>query len=84
MIKSEEKLHYIGAHKSAFDIEPVYPLAIFEQFVATTGDCLIECSGKIKRDQLYPARFNLQFSDRKHIQNFNASLNWKSFKLADN
>ena len=75
MTQVDDKLYYIGTHKSAFDIGPLYPLELFEQFVMTTGDCLIECSGKIKQDKLYPARFDLQFSDRQSIQNLNASLN---------
>lgn len=75
-IEPEEKLRYIGNHKQAFDIEPLYPLALFEEFVATTGDCLIECSGKIKQDQLYPARIDLQFSDKQHFRNIHASIDF--------
>lgn len=78
MTNNHQKLHYIGAHKSAFEIDYLYPLDIFEQFVETTGDCLIECSGKIKQDKLYPARFDLQFSDRQHADNLNAVLNFFS------
>lgn len=76
MMNINEKLHYIGTHKKAFEIDYLYPLDIFEQFVQTTGDCLIECSGKIKKDKLYPARFDLQFSDRQHLKNLNAVLNF--------
>lgn len=78
MTNSYQKIHYIGTHKSAFDIDYLYPLDIFEQFVETTGKCLIECSGKIKQDKLYPARFNLQFSDRHYADNLNAVLNFFS------
>lgn len=76
IIEPDEKLRYIGNHKQAFDIEPLYPLALFEEFVATTGDCLIECSGKIKQDQLYPARINLQFSDQQYFHNIHASIDF--------
>ncbi|MGB5633804.1 MAG: LynF/TruF/PatF family peptide O-prenyltransferase [Waterburya sp.] len=76
MTNNYQKLHYIGTHKSAFEIDYLYPLDIFEQFVETTGECLIECSGKIKKDRLYPARFDLQFSDCHHADNLNAILNF--------
>ncbi len=74
MIGNNKKLDYIGAHKNAFEIEYLYPLDIFEQFVEKTGNCLIECSCKIKKDIIYPARFDLQFSDKQYINNLNAVL----------
>jgi len=49
MIGNSKKLDYIGAHKNAFEIEYLYPLDIFEKFVETTGDCLIECSCKLRK-----------------------------------
>ncbi|MDB9517518.1 LynF/TruF/PatF family peptide O-prenyltransferase [Roseofilum reptotaenium CS-1145] len=76
MTPVDDRLYYIGTHKNAFDIDNLYPLELFEQFVTTTGNCLIECSGKMKQDQLYPARFDLQFSDHKPIENLNAALNF--------
>lgn len=78
MTNSNEKLHYIGAHKNAFGVDYLYPLDIFEQFVETTRNCLIECSGKIKQDKLYPARFDLQFLDDRHINNLDTVLNFFS------
>ena len=63
------KLHFIGAHKSAFDIEYLYPLDIFEQLVAQTEECGLEVSCKIEGDKLYPARFNLTFG-RKRLPDF--------------
>ncbi|NER99685.1 MAG: LynF/TruF/PatF family peptide O-prenyltransferase [Symploca sp. SIO1B1] len=76
MNQSRDKLLYIGRHKSAFDIDYLYPMDIFEQFVESTGDGLIECSGKIKQDKLYPARFDLQFSDRQYAKNIYASIDF--------
>lgn len=67
LLNSDAKLHSIGAHKKTFEIESLYPLNIFEQLVAETGECGLEFSCKIERDQIYPARINLSY---REDQNF--------------
>ncbi|WP_293123803.1 LynF/TruF/PatF family peptide O-prenyltransferase [Microcoleus sp. bin38.metabat.b11b12b14.051] len=77
ILNSEAKLHAIGAHKNAFEIESLYPLDIFEQLVAKTGECGLEFSCKIERERLYPARFNLSFGqDRKFADSFQQILSF--------
>ena len=67
LLNRDAKLRSISAHKSAFEVEALYPLDIFEQLVAQTEECLLEFSCKIEGDQLYPARFNLNFSQEKRL-----------------
>ena len=60
----EKNLQFIRAHQIAFDVEPVFPLPLFEEFVANAeGDCGIEASCKIEVDRLIASRF-LLFFDR--------------------
>jgi LynF/TruF/PatF family peptide O-prenyltransferase len=54
-----KNLQFIAEHKSAFDLEYLYPLDLFEHLVAQVDACNIECSCKIQDDKLDPARFNL-------------------------
>ena len=36
----EQKLQFIRNHQQAFDVEPIYPLPLFEDFVMSVeGDC---------------------------------------------
>ncbi|NES82864.1 MAG: LynF/TruF/PatF family peptide O-prenyltransferase [Moorea sp. SIO1G6] len=56
----EQRLHFIRAHQNAFDVNPIFPLQHFEEFVGkVTGDCAIEASCKIENDQLIASRFLL-------------------------
>ena len=56
----QQKLNFINAHLQAFDVEPLYPLEIFKDFVAKNNDIyLIESSCKIEADKLLAARFLL-------------------------
>lgn len=57
--RGAQNLRYITEHKQAFDVEYVYPLDIFERFAETAQGWGLECSCKIQKDQLYPARFNV-------------------------
>jgi LynF/TruF/PatF family peptide O-prenyltransferase len=59
LLDSNENLHYIGEHKRTFHVESLYPLDIFECFVKEVKGWGLECSCKIEKDKLYPARFNL-------------------------
>jgi LynF/TruF/PatF family peptide O-prenyltransferase len=61
----EQRLQFIRAHQQAFDVEPIYPLRLFEDFVmAVDGDCTIEASCKIELDKLIASRFLLFFKDK--------------------
>lgn len=56
----EQRLHFMRAHQNAFDVNPIFPLQIFEEFVGKVkGDCSIEASCKIENDQLIASRFVL-------------------------
>ncbi len=81
-LKSDEKLHYIGAHQTAFEGEPFYPLEVFERLTAETEGGLVESSCKIEKDKIYPVRFNLSFGAETLIENFNRTLNF--FHEAEN
>lgn len=61
----EQKLQFIRNHQQAFDVEPIYPLPLFEDFVMSVeGDCSIEASCKIESDKLIASRFLLFFKDK--------------------
>jgi LynF/TruF/PatF family peptide O-prenyltransferase len=54
----EQKLHFINAHRQAFEVKSLYPLEIFQDFVAkNNGVSLIESSCKIEADKLLAGRF---------------------------
>lgn len=58
----EKQLQFIRAHQTAFDVEPVFPLPLFEDWVVSVeGDCKIEASGKVEFDRLIASRFLLFF-----------------------
>jgi len=60
----EKRLQFIRTHQEIFDVESVFPLRLFENFVVNTeGDCGIEASCKIEADRLIASRF-LLFFDR--------------------
>uniref|UniRef100_B8HTX9 Uncharacterized protein n=1 Tax=Cyanothece sp. (strain PCC 7425 / ATCC 29141) TaxID=395961 RepID=B8HTX9_CYAP4 len=66
----EQRLQFIKAHQAAFEVEPLYPLALFEALVETFDeDCALEASCKIEFDQLIASRFLIFFS-----QNFEQNL----------
>ncbi|MDY7050780.1 MAG: DUF5838 family protein [Microcystis panniformis WG22] len=61
----EQRLQFIRNHQQAFDVEPVYPLRLFEDFVmGVEGDCTLEASCKIELDKLIASRFMLFFKDK--------------------
>ena len=62
----EQRLQFIRNHQQAFDVEPIYPLRLFEDFVmGVEGDCAIEASCKIELDKLIASRFMLFFKDQE-------------------
>ena len=61
----EQRLQFIRNHQQAFDVELIYPLRLFEDFVmGVEGDCTIEASCKIELDKLIASRFLLFFKDK--------------------
>jgi LynF/TruF/PatF family peptide O-prenyltransferase len=61
----EQRIQFIRNHQQAFDVEPIYPLRLFEDFVMSVeGDCSIEASCKIELNQLIASRFILFFRDQ--------------------
>ena len=61
----EQRIQFIRNHQQAFDVEPIYPLRLFEDFVMEVeGDCNIEASCKIELDKLIASRFMLFFKDQ--------------------
>jgi LynF/TruF/PatF family peptide O-prenyltransferase len=59
---SEQRLRFIKAHQAAFEVEPLYPLEIFEDFVVRLAEnCTIETSCKIESEYLIASRFMLFF-----------------------
>ena len=58
----EKRLQFIRAHQEIFDVESVFPLPLFENFVVNAeGDCGIEASCKVEADRLIASRFLLFF-----------------------
>ena len=68
----EQKLQFIRHHQQAFDVEPIYPLPLFEDFVMSVeGDCSLEASCKIELDKLIASRFVFFFKDKaQHWQKY--------------
>jgi LynF/TruF/PatF family peptide O-prenyltransferase len=61
----EQRIQFIRNHQQAFDVEPSYPLRLFEDFVMEVeGNCDIEASCKIELDKLIASRFMLFFKDQ--------------------
>ena len=61
----EQRIQFIRNHQQAFDVEPIYPLRLFEDFVMSVeGDCTIEASCKVELDKLIASRFMLFFEDQ--------------------
>lgn len=60
----EKRLQFIRAHQAAFDVEPRFPLPLFEDFVLNTvGNCKLEASCKIELERLIASRFVLFFDN---------------------
>lgn len=60
----EQRIQFIRAHQQAFDVAPIYPLPLFEEFVRSVdGDCTIEASCKVEIDKLIASRFLFFFKD---------------------
>jgi LynF/TruF/PatF family peptide O-prenyltransferase len=64
----ETNLRYFWEHKNAFEVENLYPLERFEDFVRTQEECLMDCSCKISGDQIHAARFTIVYSNKQHAQ----------------
>ncbi|NER99687.1 MAG: anacyclamide synthesis protein AcyF, partial [Symploca sp. SIO1B1] len=48
----EQRLNFIRTHQEAFDVDPIYPLQLFEDFVmGVAGDCTLEASCKVELDK---------------------------------
>jgi len=79
---SQENLRFIGEHKRAFDIENLYPVELFEEFVEQeTWGRSIACCCNIDKDQLYADRFTTFFdkiiADKSYVYpSLNAVLNF--------
>lgn len=56
-----ENLRYLGEHLRAFNIEPIYPIDLFQEFVEIHKGSGIACGCNIDKDRLYPARFYVTF-----------------------
>lgn len=65
-ISGSQNLNYINEHKTVFDIERnIYPLELFEDFVNKAKGWGLECSCKIEKDRIHPARFNIYYNNPK-------------------
>jgi LynF/TruF/PatF family peptide O-prenyltransferase len=65
LLLRDRRLHFISNHRAAFEVEPLYPLEIFDNFVANfDGDCTIEASCKIESDKLIAGRFLIFFLEQ--------------------
>jgi LynF/TruF/PatF family peptide O-prenyltransferase len=74
-IGSKKNLYYINQHKLLFDVDYLYTLNIFDDFAEQVTDWGLECSCKIQKDQLYPARFNL-FRNQPNWQDYQTAINF--------
>ena len=55
----EKRLDFIRAHQIAFDVEPLFPLPLFEDLVSNLqGSYALEQSCKIESDILHAGRFS--------------------------
>lgn len=67
MNKQFEKYLY---HKKRFDLEETTQLKLFEEFLQSAPEYLIECSCKVKKEEMFPYRFNV-FFDKNLIKSTN-------------
>lgn len=63
LLNTHKNIDYIRAHNHVFDVEYFYPLDLFESFAETNSAWGLECSAKIQKDKLHPARFNLFYNN---------------------
>lgn len=62
----EQRLQFIRTHRDVFDVNPDFPMPLFEKLVIELeGSCIVEPSCKIEADRLHAGRF-LIFSDREN------------------
>lgn len=55
----EQRLQLIRAHLEVFDVEPIFPISLFEKVVFDLDSCLgIEPSCKVEGNTLFAGRFN--------------------------
>lgn len=60
----EQRIQFIRAHQQAFDVDPIYPLHLFEDFVISAQEsCHLEASCKVELGKLIASRFLLFFKD---------------------
>jgi len=60
----EQRLQIIREHLEAFDVEPVFPLSLFEQAVVNLDSCWgIEPSCKVEGNRLFASRFNVSMEN---------------------
>jgi LynF/TruF/PatF family peptide O-prenyltransferase len=56
----ERRLQFIRTHLEAFDVEPVFPIPLFEEAVLEIeGTCGVESSCKVEGSRLLAGRFNV-------------------------
>lgn len=56
----ERRLQFIRTHQQAFDVQPAFPLPLFEEVVLEIeGSCGIESSCKVEGDRLLAGRFEV-------------------------
>ncbi|VXD25895.1 LynF/TruF/PatF family peptide O-prenyltransferase [Planktothrix paucivesiculata] len=56
----ERRLQFIRTHLDAFDVEPTFPIPLFEQAVfEIEGSCGIESSCKVENDRLFAGCFDV-------------------------
>ena len=56
----ERRLQVLRTHQEVFDVEPTFPIPIFEDAVLEIeGSCGIECSCKVEGGQLLAGRFQV-------------------------
>ena len=74
-IGSQKNIYYINQHKHIFDVDHLYTMNIFDDFAQKVTHWGLECSCKIQKDQLYPARFNL-FRNQPNWQDYQTAINF--------
>lgn len=81
----EQRLQFIRNHQQAFDVEPIYPLRLFEDFVmGVEGNCTLEASCKIELDKLIASRFLFFFKDPEQDWPSYLSQGLSFFKQVEN
>lgn len=56
----ERRLQFVRTHLEAFDVEPIFPIPLFEEaIIGIEGSCGIESSCKVEGSQLLAGRFEV-------------------------